>query len=261
MNPIFDLRDKVAVVTGGGSGIGEAIAKIFAAQGATICILEIDALNAERVVQTIQKEKGTADFYACDIRNQSAVQETFTAIFQKYQRLDILINNAAIAHIGNVEATTEKALDQLYAVNIKGAYHCLQNAVKYMKKSGGGAIVNLASVAAVLGLADRFGYSMSKGAITTMTYSIAKDYIAEGIRCNAIGPGRVHTPFVDGFLEKNYPGAEAEMFEKLSKTQPIGRMAKPEEIAYLALYLCSDEASFVTGSFFPIDGGFMTLNT
>jgi NAD(P)-dependent dehydrogenase (short-subunit alcohol dehydrogenase family) len=117
----------------------------------------------------------------------------------------------------------------------------------------------MCSIAAQMGLADRFAYSMTKGAVLMMTYSIAKDFIKQGIRCNCIAPARVHTPFVDGYLAKTYPGQEAEMFQKLSEAQPIGRMAKPEEIAALALYLCSDEASFVTGSSYPIDGGAVNL--
>jgi NAD(P)-dependent dehydrogenase (short-subunit alcohol dehydrogenase family) len=130
-----------------------------------------------------------------------------------------------------------------------------------MKKKRGGVILNLASIASSVGVSDRFAYSMTKGAVLTMTYSIAKDYIDDNIRCNCISPARVHTPFVDGFIKKNYPGQETQMFDKLSKTQPIGRMGQPQEVADLALYLCSDEASFITGSNFPIDGGYINLNS
>ena len=129
-----------------------------------------------------------------------------------------------------------------------------------MKAQKSGVIINMASVASSVGIADRFAYSMTKGAVLTMTYSVAKDYIANGIRCNCISPGRVHTPFVDNFLEKNYADNKEEMFEKLSKSQPIGRMGAPDEIASLVDYLCSDDAAFITGSNFPIDGGFVTLN-
>jgi NAD(P)-dependent dehydrogenase (short-subunit alcohol dehydrogenase family) len=261
MKSLFNLNNKVAIVTGGGSGIGEAIAKVFAQQGAEVCILDINQQNAEAVVKHILEAGGKAHFYKCDIADHQEVEGVFEKIYQMFGQLNILVNNAGVAHIGNVETTTETDMDRLYKINIKGAYSCMQAAVIQMKKSGGGVILNLASVASVLGISDRFAYSMSKGAMLTMTYSVAKDYVGDNIRCNAVGPGRVHTPFVDGFLKNNYPGQEAEMFEKLSKTQPIGRMAKPEEIAYMALYLCSDEAGFVTGSFFPIDGGFMTLNS
>ena len=173
--------------------------------------------------------------------------------------LNILVNNAGIAHIGNVGNTTGEAMDKIYNVNVKGVYHCMNEGVKKMIQ--GGSIINVSSIAALVGLKDRFAYSMSKGAVHAMTSSVAKDYMANNIRCNSISPARVHTPFVDGFLAKNYPGNEAEMYQKLAKSQPIGRMGKPEEIGALVLYLCSDEASFITGNDYPIDGGFMTLNS
>ncbi len=261
MSKPFDLTNKIATITGGGSGIGESIATVFARQGANVFILDINSESGRKVVSKIRKEGGKAHFFRCDVGNQQAVLSVFDQIIEDAGSLDILINNAGIAHIGNVETTSEEDMDRVYRVNIKGAYNCLHGAVKKMKKCGGGVILNLASVASVVGLSDRFAYSMSKGAILTMTFSIAKDYLKDNIRCNAVGPARVHTPFVDGYLKKNYPGREQEFFEQLSKTQPIGRMGTPEEIAYLALYLCSDEAGFITGSFYPIDGGFLTLNT
>jgi 2-keto-3-deoxy-L-fuconate dehydrogenase len=179
------------------------------------------------------------------------------------------VNSAGVSHIGTVESTSEEDMDRLYKVNVKGVYNCLRAGIAVMRRGGseeggggvkGGVIVNMCSIAATVGIPDRFAYSMTKGAVYSMTLSVAKDYLKEQIRCNCISPARVHTPFVDGFLKKNYPGKEAEMFEKLSKTQPIGRMAKPEEIAGLILYLCSDEASFITGCDYPIDGGFIKLN-
>jgi len=260
MSKVFDLAGKTAIITGGGSGIGAAISEVFARQGADTHILELKAENAAAVQEKIEQEGGKVTVHACDVSSQTAVNETFQAIFEATGKLNILINNAGIAHVGNVENTTEEDFDRIYAVNIKGVYNCLKAGIGYMKQSGGGAIINMASIASVIGVADRFAYSTSKGAVYTMTVSIAKDYLADNIRCNSIGPARVHTPFVDGFLKKNYPGQEQEMFDKLSKTQPIGRMGKPEEIAHLALYLSSDEASFITGSFYPIDGGFITLN-
>jgi 2-keto-3-deoxy-L-fuconate dehydrogenase len=173
--------------------------------------------------------------------------------------VDILVNNAGVSHIGNVEGTSEAEFDRVFSINVKGMYHCMHAIVGHMKTAGGGLILNMASIAGTSGLADRFAYSMSKGAVVAMTYSVAKDYLAHNIRCNCISPARVHTPFVDGYLRRNYPGREKEMFEKLEKSQPIGRMAQPEEIAALALYLCSDEASFITGADYPIDGGFFNL--
>ena len=176
------------------------------------------------------------------------------------ERVHILVNNAGIAHIGKLESTPEEDFDRVFRINVKGAYNCMQVVVGHMKARGGGVILNLASVAAWVGLADRFAYSMSKGAVVSMTKSVARDYIAHNIRCNSISPARVHTPFVDGYLSKSYPGREQEMFEKLSQTQPIGRMAQPSEVAALALFLCSDEAAYITGSDYPIDGGFLNLH-
>lgn len=260
MKPIFSLLGKVAVVTGGSKGIGESISLVLAKQGALVHILDIDENQGILVENTIKESLGKAVFHKCDISNQDNVLSVFKDIYSSSGSIDILVNNAGIAHIGNVENTTESDLDKIYNINVKGVYNCLYAGIPFMKKSGGGAIVNMASVASVIALADRFAYTMSKGAVYAITNSIAKDYINDNIRCNSVGPGRVHTPFVDNYLKNNYPGQESEMFDKLSKTQPIGRMGKPEEIANLVLYLCSDEAGFVTGSFYPIDGGFLTLN-
>ncbi|WP_026767894.1 SDR family NAD(P)-dependent oxidoreductase [Asinibacterium sp. OR53] len=253
---MLSLKGKKAVVTGGGSGIGKAVSVVFAKQGAEVCILELNADHAASVVEEIKTQGGKATVYACDVSNQQQVKEVFGQI----GRHDILVNNAGISHIGNVETTSEADFEKLFNVNVKGVYNCLHAAVPLMKQHDGGVILNMSSIAAVTGLNDRFAYSMTKGAVYAMTLSVAKDYLKHGIRCNCVSPARVHTPFVDGFLAKNYPGKEAEMFEKLSQSQPIGRMGKPEEIANLILYLCSDEASFITGSDYPIDGGFIKLN-
>ena len=253
---MFSLQHKTVIISGGGSGIGRAISILFAQQGATVNILELNQIAAEATVNQIIENGGTAKSYHCDIVNQAKVME----IFQEIGRVDILINNAGIAHVGNLENTSEDDFNRIFQVNVQGAYNCLYVGVPMMKAQGGGVILNMASVAASVGISDRFAYSMSKGAILTMTLSVAKDYLKENIRCNCISPARVHTPFVDGFLEKNYPDNRAEMFDKLSASQPIGRMGKPEEVAHLALYLCSDEAGFVTGCDYPIDGGFIRLN-
>jgi len=254
---MFDLIGKKAVITGGGSGIGKAIAIVFASQGAEVHVLELREAAAQETLTEIKAAGGIAHVHKCNV----AVQSEVKAVFNTLSKVDILVNNAGIAHVGNLEHTTEEDLDRIYQVNVKGAYNCLQAAVARMKESGeGGAILNLSSIAAQVGIPDRFAYSMSKGAMHAMTLSVAKDYLASNIRCNSISPARVHTPFVDGFISKNYPGKEKEMFEKLSKTQPIGRMARPEEVAALALFLCSDEAGFITGCDYPIDGGFIKLN-
>lgn len=258
---MINLTGKIAVVTGGGKGIGESVSQILAKQGAIVHILEIDKKAGQKVVDGINKTQEKAFFHYCDLTDHEKVGSIFQGIFDESGQINILVNNAGIAHIGNVEYTTPEDMDRLYNVNIKSVYSVLHFAIPIMKKSGGGAIVNMASVASLVGLADRFAYTMTKGAIYSLTFSIAKDYIKYNIRCNAVGPGRVHTPFVDNYLTQNYPGQEAEMFQKLSKTQPIGRMGKPSEVANLIVYLCSDEAAFITGSYYSIDGGFLTLNT
>ena len=256
----FSLQNKTALITGGGSGIGEAIAHTFANQDAKVFIIDQNLDAANKTVEKINKKGLSAKAYKCDVSNNKNVSNVINEI-SKTSTIDILINNAGIAHVGNIEACEEKDLDHLYEVNIKGVYNCTRAIIPFMVKNKNGCIINLTSIASSVGIKDRFAYSMSKGAVLTMTYSIASDYINDNIRCNCISPARVHTPFVDGFIRKNYPGQEKKMFENLSKTQPIGRMGTPQEIADLALYLSSDEASFITGSNFPIDGGFVKLNT
>lgn len=253
---MFSLVGKNAIITGGGSGIGKAIALLFARQGAVVHIIELNSDNAQQAVNEIKEQGNEAFAYSADVSKQDQVLATI----QQIGKVDILINNAGIAHVGNVENTSPADFERVYDVNVKGAYNCLYAAIPLMKTQGGGAILNMASIASSVGIADRFAYSMSKGAIHAMSMSVARDYLQDKIRSNSISPARVHTPFVDGFIAKNYPGKEEEIFEKLSKSQPIGRMGRPEEIAALALYLCSDEAGFITGCDYPIDGGFIKLN-
>ena len=252
---MFDLNGKIAVVTGAGSGIGAAIARVFARQGATIRAVDRDATSAAATAAAITSAGGHATAHTCDVAEERSVNAVFDAVTAGGARVDILVNNAGIAHVGTIEQTTPDDLDRLYRVNVFGVYLCARAAVPIMLRQGGGVILNMASIAALIGIPDRFAYSMTKGAVLTMTRSIAVDYVKRGIRCNCVCPARVHTPFVDGYLAKNYPGREAEMMKSLSEYQPIGRMGRPEEIAQLALYLCSDEASFVTGQAYPIDGG------
>lgn len=253
---MFSLKNKKAVITGGGSGIGRAIATLFAKQGAEVHIIDLTIESAKDTLDEILKEGGTAFSHACNVANQEEVSATF----EKIGNINILINNAGIAHVGKVDTTPEADFDRVMEVNVKGVYNCLFAAIPQFRLSNGGVIINMASIAAWVGIPDRFAYSTAKGAVMAMTLSVAKDYIKENIRCNSISPARVHTPFVDGFISKNYAGKEEEMFEKLSQSQPIGRMGKPDEIAALALYLCSDEAGFITGCDYPIDGGFIKLN-
>lgn len=242
---------KHALVTGGGSGIGRAIAVRLAAEGAQVAVLERSAESGTDTVAEIVAAGGVARVIAADVSNT----ENMGAAFASLEKLDVLVNNAGIAHIGSVLTTSAADLDLIYSVNVKGVYHGLHFGVKKLLESGGGAIVNLASLASRVGLADRFAYGMSKGAVFTMTLSVARDFVNQGIRCNCVCPARVHTPFVDGFIAKNYPGREAETFAKLSAAQPIGRMGEPSEIAALVAFLCSQEASFITGSAYDIDGG------
>lgn len=261
MDQLFNLSGKVAVVTGCGKGIGSAICSALADRGAVVHGLDLDDQAGNAHMDTIREAGGQAHYHHCNVADHESTGRVFAEVVKISGRLDILVNNAGIANIGNVLTTTPEDMDRLYQVNIKGVYNCLHFGVKQMQQNGGGSIVNMGSVAAHVGLVDRFAYSTTKGAVTTMTFSVAKDFVQDNIRCNAIAPARVHTPFVDGYLAEYYPGKEKEMYDKLAATQPIGRMGQPREIANLVVYLCSEEAGFITGSIYPIDGGFLTLNT
>lgn len=254
----FRLDNKVAIVTGGASGIGKAIAETFAANGALVHIVDINEEGATSTAATITAAGGKAWAHQCDLSEQKLVIGLADRIQQKHP-IKIVVNNAGIGFIGNLENTSEADFDRLYRVNVKGVYNMMYACIGHLKSNQGGCILNMASTVASVGIPDRFAYTMTKGAVLTMTYAVAIDYLQHNIRCNCISPARIHTPFVDTYLKKNYPGKEKEMFRKLSKTQPIGRMGRPEEVASLALFLCSDEASFITGTDYPIDGGFLKL--
>jgi 2-keto-3-deoxy-L-fuconate dehydrogenase len=254
----FRLDGKTALVTGGGSGIGQAIAFRFMAHGAKICVLDLNENAAKGTCEKIRSQGGQASYRICDVTNQGAVKSTFEEFFRQ-ERIHILVNNAGVSHIGTVETTNEEDFDRLLRINVKGYYNCMHAMVSHMRENGGGVILNIASIAGSAGLPDRFAYSTTKGAVIAMTYSVARDYLAHNIRCNCISPARVHTPFVDDYLRRTYPGREQEMFDKLARSQPIGRMAEPEEVASVALFLCSEEASFITGADYPLDGGYFNL--
>ena len=252
---MFNLSGKVAVVTGGGSGIGRAVSRVLARQGAHVVVFDLDEGAAQSTAQAISAEGFHGDALCCDVGDAASVSAAFGGVIQRAGRMDILVNSAGVAHVGNIEQTSEDELDRLFRVNVKGVFLCTRAVLPAMVRQRGGVIVNMASIVAFIGVPDRFAYSMSKGAVLTMTKSVAVDYVKQNVRCNCICPARIHTPFVDGFVAKNYPGREQEVLQQLSSYQPMGRMGTPEEVAYLALYLCSDESAFVTGQAYPLDGG------
>lgn len=254
---MFELKQKRAVITGAGSGIGLAIAEMFARNGASIILIDSNAEKLDVVTKLLNdKTDDKASAFCCDVSSEKCVHQTFAQIAAP---IDILVNCAGVAHVGDLQTTSLQDFERLFAINVRGTFLCMQAAMETMLYSGRGIILNMASIAATTGIPDRFAYSMTKGAVLSMTLSVARDYLAKGIRCNCISPARIHTPFVDGFVAKNYPGKEAEKMKELAQAQPIGRMGTPEEVAMLALYLCSDAASFITGVDYPIDGGFINL--
>eukprot|EP00943_MAST-04B_sp_MAST-4B-sp1_P009185 g9185.t1 len=254
----FSLKNKSAIITGAASGIGLAISTVFAGAEAHVCMLDLnlEALNNAKTTILRQHPNASISTFQCNVTNEEEVKKVFNQVVDKFGRLDCLVNNAGISAVGTVLETTKEEMDRVYNVNVIGVFYGLKHGVRHMLSDGkGGAIVNLASIASLIGLADRFAYHMTKGAVLTMTLSVATDFVKKGVRCNCVAPGRVHTPFVDNYLKNNYPGQEAEKFKEFSEYQPMGRMGKPTEIANLILYLCSDESAFVTGSCYPIDGG------
>jgi len=252
------MKDKVALVTGGASGIGRSICLRFAAEGAAVLVLDL-AEKGQDAADKIREAGGRAHFLRCDVGEQAEVKSAVAEGIELLGRIDVLVNSAGISHIGTVESTTESELDRLYRVNVKGTYNTMHAVVPRMVARGEGVILNLASILSKLAVEERFAYGMSKGAVLSMTLSVARDYIHKGIRCNCICPARIHTEFVDGYLAQHYPGREKEMLDKLGAFQPIGRMGEPDEVAALVLFLCSDEASFITGSAYDIDGGVTLL--
>lgn len=252
---MFDLSGKTAFVTGAASGIGLAISCLFERQGALVLAFDRD----EDALGKLAAEHPDMLCASGDVTQAEQVEDAMEALLERHGRLDILVNNAGVAHVGRLDNTSADDFDRIFQINVAGVFVCSKLAIEHMLAAKGGVILNMASIASLVGLEDRFAYSTSKGAVLSMTRSIAADYVKQNIRCNCLCPARIHTPFVDQFIAKNYPGREDEIFEKLSQSQPIGRMGTPEEVAKLALYLCSDEAAFVTGAAFPIDGAYTAL--
>lgn len=254
---VFRLDGKTALITGAGSGIGREIAMLFAHRGAHVVIGDINLRGAEDVAGEIDAVGGAASAVHLDVTDIDSAKAAIESAASEAGRLDILINNAGIGLVGSLTETEPADLQRLIAVNITGVYHCALAAVNRMlgQENPGGRIVNIASVAGQIAVPRRFAYGMTKGAVISMTQSIAMDYVDRGIRCNCICPGTVETPFVEGYLQKYHAGEIEETRAQLHARQPIGRMGRPDDIAPLALYLVSDEAAFVTGAQMAIDGG------
>ncbi|MCH7412331.1 SDR family oxidoreductase [Belliella sp. R4-6] len=249
------MKNKTIVITGGASGIGLSITVKFLSKGAKVFMLDVNEILGQSVLADLKKTYEHVHFLTCDVSDQEQVNEVIAKISEP---IDVLINNAGVSHVGNIEKTTTADFDRLFNINVKGIFNCTKAVISKMKGRGG-VILNMASIVSSVGIPDRFAYSMTKGAVLSMTYSIACDYVNEGIRCNCLSPARIHTPFVDDFLAKNYPGKEKEVYDKLAKTQPIGRMGTPDEVAEAAYFICSDQAAFITGTNFPVDGGFVSI--
>ena len=245
MTTPFRLDGKTALVTGGASGIGEATSRIFAQAGAKVLIVD---LNQERA-QALASELGTAAAHACDITNEEQVK----ALYSKIPHLDCLVNNAGIGLVGNIEETSLEDFQRLCKVNVDGLFLRTRYAMPHLLASRG-SVVNIASVAGLVGVKRRFAYCATKGAVVAITKQLAVDYAGQ-IRANCACPGTVDTPFVEAYLENYHKHEKTEMREQLNKRQPVGRLGKPEEIGYLALYLASEQAEFVTGADYAIDGG------
>ncbi len=244
------LRGKVAIITGGNAGIGKAIAKLFAQEGAAVVITGRRKDELEQVVKEIERDKGKALAVAGSVTDDAHVHEVVAQTVRMFGRINVLINNAGIGEFGRkIHETDDAAWQQMLDVNLTGVFRMTRAVVPSMLKSGGGAIVNISSIASLVGIPASSVYSASKGGVDALTRAMAVDYAADGIRCNIVNPGLIDTPMATSLL--NDPAMSAEVLSHY----PIRRPGKPEEVAKLVLYLASDEAAWVTGGTFPIDGG------
>jgi NAD(P)-dependent dehydrogenase (short-subunit alcohol dehydrogenase family) len=250
----FRLDDKVVLVTGGGSGIGAAICRASMEQGARVVVAEIDTPKGEAVASGLGE---AALFCRTDVTDLANVRDAVSSAVTHFGRLDVLVNCAGIGLVGNVQETESTDFERLMAVNVRGVFHGCRAAVDQMlgQQPKGGVIINIASTAALIGVPRRFAYCATKGAVLAMTRELAVDYVKEGIRCNAICPGTVFSPFVEGYVERFHHDTREQTIAELHARQPIGRMGRPDEVADLAVYLASDEAGFMTGSAVVLDGG------
>ena len=251
---MFSLSGKVAVVTGGGSGIGAAVCECFAAAGAVVCVVDREPAGANAVVDRIQRAGGQGVFLLGDVSDEAACNDVARAVLKAEGRCDVLVNNAGIGHVGTILTTTGADLDRLYAVNVKGVLHMTRAFLPGMIERRWGSVVNMASIGGIVGIRDRLAYTATKFAVVGITKSSALDYAETKVRFNCICPGRVETPWVAARL-KEYPDPK-KAYEEMAATQAQRRMGRPEEIAAAALYLAADESEFVTGSALIIDGGF-----
>lgn len=250
---MFDLSGKTALVTGAASGIGQAIAHALAGAGAFVYVADINDEPGEKVSEAVRSEGGRSEYIRLDVSDRDACTAAAAHVLKERRHLDILVNNAGIGHVGTILTTNSEDLDRLYAVNVRGMFHLTKAFIPSMIERKHGAIVNLASIGGIVAIRDRVAYCTTKFAVVGLTKCIALDHALDGIRANAVCPGRVETDFVKGRLAE-YPDPE-KAYKEMAATQAIGRMGRPEEIAAAVLYLASDEAAFVTGTALEIDGG------
>lgn len=251
---MMKLKDKVALITGAGSGIGRATAILFAQEGARISVVDYNPQGGMETVQSITDKGGNAIFIQADVSKGEDARRMVETTIKTWGQLDILFNNAGTTAIGNVETLTEEEWDRVIGVNLRGVFLGSKYAIPYMRKQGGGCIIHTSSVNGLRPYGNRDAYSASKGAIISLTKGMALSFVKDRIRVNCLCPGTVETPFINIVVNNLYSDPQT-AHQALRVRQPMGRMGTPEEIAYAALYLASEEAAFITGTALVIDGG------